>query len=103
MLPAAFFERSLRTVAKDLRVLNVRQVKRGPHLGQLVNYTYSYFSPSLKLPVHMRAELFGHSRPGKVFSITCNTGALSPVDAERAFGRELKSFERLSASLRING
>ncbi|MFT3799750.1 MAG: hypothetical protein QM766_00890 [Burkholderiaceae bacterium] len=67
-----------------------------------MNYTYSYMSPSLQRRIYIRAELFSHSRPGKVFSFTCNTGALSAADAQRAFSVERKRFEALSASLQVD-
>ena len=102
-LTGSFFETSLRVVSKDLQVLSVRQVQRGRHFGHLVNYTYSYFSPALNAQVRMRAELFSHSRPGRVFSFTCSTGALTELKAQKAFALEGASFERLSASLRTDG
>lgn len=102
-LTASFFETSLRVVSKDLQVLSVQQVQRGRHFGHLVNYTYSYFSPALNAQVRMRAELFSHSGPGRVFSFTCSTGALTELKAQKAFALEGASFERLSASLRADG
>jgi hypothetical protein len=97
-----FFQPQLLAVAPDVKVISVVQLKRGAHFGHLVNYTYSYMSPSLQRRVHIRAELFSHSRPGKVFSFTCNTGALSSADAQRAFSAERKNFEALVASLRVD-
>ena len=101
-LGANFFQPQLLAVAPDVKVLNAVQLKRGAHFGHLVNYSYSYMSPSLQRRVHIRAELFSHSRPGKVFSFTCNTGALSPTDAQRSFSAERKNFEALAASLRVD-
>ena len=101
-LTTAFFQSQLQSVAADVKVLNVKQVRRGNHFGHLVNYTYSYLSPTLNARVYLRAELFSHSRSGKVYSFTCNTGALSLPEAQSAFTRELKSFERLSSSLRVD-
>ncbi|TFI49093.1 hypothetical protein E4O93_04465 [Diaphorobacter sp. DS2] len=97
-----FFQPQLSAVAPDVQIISAVQVKRGSQLGHLVNYTYSYISPSLQRRVHIRAELFSHSRPGRVFSFTCNTGALSPADAQRAFSAERKNFESLGASLRVD-
>lgn len=97
-----FFLPKLLAISTDVKVLSATLVKRGDQFGQLVNYTYSYMSPSLQRRIHMRAELFSHSRPGKVFSFTCNTGALSPADAQRAFSAERKNFEALAASLRVD-
>jgi hypothetical protein len=101
-LAATFFQKQLQGVAADVKVLNVQQVRRGTHYGHLVSYTYSYLSPSLNARVYLRAELFSHSRPGKVYSFTCNTGALSLPEARAAFLKEVKSFERLSSSLRVD-
>lgn len=101
-LGVEFFQPQLRAVAADVRVLTAIQTKRGPHFGHLVKYIYSYFSPSLQQRIHMHAELFSHSRAGKVLSFTCSTGALSATEAQRAFSKEEKSFEKLSASLRVN-
>jgi hypothetical protein len=101
-LGVRFFQPQLLAVAPDVKVLSAVQIKRGPHFGHLVNYSYSYVSPTLQRRVHLRAELFSHSRPGKVLSFTCNTGALSAAEAQRAFSKEGKSFERLAASLRVD-
>ena len=100
-LGVEFFQSQLLAVAPDVKVLSTVQTKRGPHLGQLVHYTYSYVSSSLQRRVHIRAELFSHSSRGKILSFTCNTGALSATEAQRAFLKERKSFEELAASLRI--
>lgn len=100
-LTTSFFQRSLQVVASDVKVLSVEQVRRGAHYGHLVNYSYSYISPSMRARVHLRAELFSHSRPGRIFSFTCNTGGLSSVDAERAFEKERPAFEKMSISFRV--
>ena len=100
-LTTSFFQRSLQVVASDVKVLSVDQVRRGAHYGHLVNYSYSYISPSIKARVHLRAEIFSHSRPGRVFSFTCNTGGLSFADAERAFVKERPAFEKISISFRV--
>jgi len=102
-LPALFFKKALQYFASDVKVMNVRQVRRGPHYGHLVDYTYSYMSPSLNVRVYMRAELFSNSRPGYVYSFTCNTGALSLPEAQEAFLKERESFELFSSSFRIEG
>lgn len=102
-LTAAFFLTELRELGTDVKILNVKQVKRGAHYGHLVNYTYSYLSPSLNARLYIRAELFSHSRPGNVYSFTCNTGALSLPEAQRAFQKEEKAYELLSSSLQVKG
>jgi hypothetical protein len=101
-LTISFFEPGFRNVGKDVKVFNVRQTRRGPYFGHLVDYSYSYFSPTLNAPMHVRAELFSHSRPGRVYSFTCNTVAPSAAQAENAFTQETGQFERLSASLRTD-
>lgn len=101
-LGVTFFQSQLSDVAQDVKVQSVVQRRRGVHLGHLINYSYSYVSPALQRRIHVRAELFSHSRPGKVFSFTCNTGALSAAVAQRAFSKESKSFENLSTSLRVD-
>ncbi len=101
-LGVEFFQSQLSAVAPDVKAISAVQVKRGSQLGHLVNYTYSYMSQSLQRRVHIRAELFSHSRPGKVFAFTCNTGALSPADAQRAFSAERRNFESLTASLQVD-
>src|SRR5690606_38092332 len=65
------------------------------------NYTSSYVSPSLNSRVYLRYELFSHSRPGKVYSFTCSTAASSAIEAQRAFLKEQKAFERFSSSLHV--
>ena len=102
VLGASFFQPQLLAVAPDVQVLSVFQLKRGAYFGHLVNYSYSYMSPSLQRRVHIRAELFSHSRPGKVFSFTCSTGSLSPSDAQSSFSAERRNFESLTASLRVD-
>lgn len=101
LLGASFFQPMLLAVAPDVKVLNVSQLKRGAYSGHLVNYYYSYMSPSLQRRVHVRAEVFSHSRPGKVFSFTCNVGALTLGDAERSFAAESENFGAFAASLSV--
>ncbi len=105
-LTASFFENSLKNgmknLSKDLKVISVHQIKRGLYFGHMVNYTFSYFSPSLGDQVHIRAELFSHSRPGRVFSFTCMTGSLTALDAQKAFSINKGIFENFSSSLRTN-
>ncbi|WP_156480680.1 hypothetical protein [Thauera humireducens] len=100
-LPASFFEDRLRTLGIDAKVLNVQQTRRGAYLGHLVNYTYHSFSPSLNAVLHFRGELFSHSRPGRVYTITCLTGATSPDAAQMGFEKERNTFENFSAGLRV--
>lgn len=101
-LSASFFEAALRNVGTDAKVLNVRQTRRGPYFGHLVDYVYRSFSSQLNSELHFRAELFSHSRPGRVYSFTCLTGATSSDAAQSGFEKELKSFESLSANLRVD-
>jgi len=90
-----FWQSALRSVALDVKVLSESQTKRGPHFGHLIRYTYSYLSPSIQQRVYLHAELFTHSRPGKVFSFTCNTGALTAADARSAFSNRGPSSFRV--------
>lgn len=97
-----FFQKELLIVAPDLKVLSVAQTKRGTHFGHLVNYSHSYLSPTLQRRIYLRAELFSHSRPGKVLSFTCSTFALTQAEAQRAYAKERKAFEKLTSSLRVD-
>lgn len=90
VLEANFSQSQPLAIAQDVKVLSAVQLRRGAHFGYLVNYSYSYVSPSLQRRVHIRAEVYSYSRPGKVFSITCSTGALSPAEARRSFLAERK-------------
>ncbi len=96
-----FFQRALAAVAKDVAVKTVDQSKRGNHFGHVVRYTYSYMSQAVGQRLFVNAELFSHSRAGKLFSFTCLVAALSEAEATSAFIREAGSFEALSTSLQV--
>lgn len=100
-LPASFFEDRLRNVGIDVKVLKIQHTLRGPYRGHLVDYAYRSFNSNLNTELHFRGELFSHSRPGRVYSFTCNTVATSPDAAQRGFEKEQPSFEKFSASLRV--
>lgn len=102
-IPAAFFEAALQRAGYNALVTGVTQVRRGMNTGHLVNYSYQSFSPSLNTNVHYRAELFSHSRPGGVYSITCMVGATTSEAAQKYFFLLQPEFEILSSSLKVNG
>jgi len=102
ILTPVFFRTALKGIASDVEILSVKQLQRGNHWGQLVEYTYSYDEPSINIRVYMHNEMFSHSRPGSVFTFTCVLGTTSRLSSAAAFKKERAKFQRLTASLRVN-